>query len=265
MPTAPPVFMKRERKPWAQPSKTADNRARGRKGVEQRKRRLLAEPLCRHCRAKGILRPSTVPDHIIPLAQGGDDDDGNIQCLCDDCHKIKSAAETSKGAANHPLWLEPSAIPLTIVSGPPASGKTTYVKQRAAVNDIIIDLDGIMTRLKPDYSHWSGLLDSQLFDSAIRERNHMLSKLKGESGRSAWFIISAPTEAERRWWQDKLGGQTVLLHPGSAECKRRAVERGTPNAVAGVERWERASRMPWSPPTVRAPRAAIGADGWPVQ
>ncbi|MEZ5880062.1 MAG: HNH endonuclease signature motif containing protein [Nitratireductor sp.] len=68
-------------------------RLRGRKAVEQRKRRLMAEPLCRHCQAKGKVRAATVPDHIIPLFKGGTDTEGNIQCLCDECHRIKTAKD----------------------------------------------------------------------------------------------------------------------------------------------------------------------------
>lgn len=68
-------------------------RLRGRRAVEQRKRRLSAEPLCRDCKAQGIVRASTVPDHIIPLAKGGDDDDANIRCLCDEHHRIRTAEQ----------------------------------------------------------------------------------------------------------------------------------------------------------------------------
>lgn len=61
-------------------------RLRGRAGVAQRKRRLMAEPLCRDCMAVGIVRAATVPDHVVPLAQGGRDTDDNIRCLCAECH-----------------------------------------------------------------------------------------------------------------------------------------------------------------------------------
>ena len=70
-----------------------DERIRGRKGQELRKRRLAAEPLCRDCKAKGIIRPATVPDHIIPLARGGKDTDDNIRCLCHPCHRKRTAEQ----------------------------------------------------------------------------------------------------------------------------------------------------------------------------
>ena len=68
-------------------------RLRGRRAVVQRKRRLQAEPLCRDCTTEGIVREATVPDHIIPLAKGGSDDDDNIRCLCTDCHQARTAEQ----------------------------------------------------------------------------------------------------------------------------------------------------------------------------
>jgi len=121
-----------------------------------------------------------------------------------------------------------------------------------------------MTSLRPGYQHWQGALDKGLFNQAIRQRNAMLGNLKREQGKAAWFIISAPTKVERDWWQGKLGGTIELLHPGVEECKRRAIERGTPNAIAGIGRWERASRTPWSPPQARRVKQEIGTDGWPT-
>jgi 5-methylcytosine-specific restriction protein A len=56
-------------------------RLRGRRGQQQRLRRLAAEPLCRRCAERDIVTASTVPDHIVPLAQGGTDDDINVRCL----------------------------------------------------------------------------------------------------------------------------------------------------------------------------------------
>ena len=68
-------------------------RVRGRAGVALRKRRLAAEPLCRDCKAKGIVRLATTPDHIKPLALGGTDTDENIRCLCGPCHEVRTAEQ----------------------------------------------------------------------------------------------------------------------------------------------------------------------------
>lgn len=68
-------------------------RKRGRKAVEQRARRLRAEPLCRHCLAQGVTRAAEVIDHIVPLAHGGTDDDTNTQALCLSCHEAKTRSD----------------------------------------------------------------------------------------------------------------------------------------------------------------------------
>lgn len=62
-------------------------RLRGSAAVKQRLRRIRAEPLCRMCRERGIVRLADVIDHIKPLALGGTDDDANCRALCHDHHR----------------------------------------------------------------------------------------------------------------------------------------------------------------------------------
>lgn len=68
-------------------------RIRGRRGMALRERRLQANPLCVDCKAKGIVRIAVTPDHIVPLALGGEDVDENTRNLCADCHRVRTAEQ----------------------------------------------------------------------------------------------------------------------------------------------------------------------------
>lgn len=242
-------------------------RLRGRAAVAQRQRRLTLEPVCRHCAAMGKTTIAEEVDHIVPLAFGGTDTDDNVQSLCIPCHAVKSAGEdTGKGgASNHPTWLSPSAVPLTILCGPPCSGKATYVRERADADDLVIDLDDIAAGLRPSYRHCSSARDPDLLNRSIRVRNALLGSLARRTQGKAWFIVAAPTAAERDWWGRQLGGEVVLLDPGREECKRRALARQTPAAARGVDAWHLASRQTWKAP-VKRQRIVKGSDanGWPL-
>lgn len=243
----------------------APQRRRGRAGVEQRRRRLAAHPLCAECTKLGRVTPSDEIDHIIPLAQGGTDTEDNVQGLCTAHHLEKTALEdvSHQAAANHPDWLDPSGIPVTIVCGPPASGKTTYVQRHAGIGDVVIDIDAIRATLHPGFQPWAdGDTDSTLLNKAIRVRNALLGGLKRRTEGRAWLIVSAPSQAERDWWARKLGGTIVLLGTSINECKRRAIARGTPNAVQGIDTWARKAKERWEP---KRPPPTIGLDGWPVE
>lgn len=80
----------------AQPEATP--RMRGRAWMERRARWLREHPLCAHCARRGSARAAHVVDHIIPLTDGGADDETNFQSLCIDHHKAKTAAEASARA-----------------------------------------------------------------------------------------------------------------------------------------------------------------------
>lgn len=60
--------------------------------------------LCQPCRTVGRLTPGRDVDHKINRAQGGTDDEDNLQVTCPACHKAKTAAE-SRGLP----WAGPDA------------------------------------------------------------------------------------------------------------------------------------------------------------
>lgn len=235
----------------ARPS-SPDKRIRGRRGVALRKRRLAMHPLCAECLKRGITRATDQIDHIIALTNGGEDIDDNVQGLCREHHDEKTAGETGLFASTHPEWLKPSAIPIEIICGPPAAGKTTYALDKAVHGDVVIDLDVISQEIDPTFQPWTGRSDG-LLAMSLRRRNAILGDLHKATQGKAWFIVGAPTKAERQWWIDKMGGTVTLLNPGYIECIRRSKMRGTP--ANGVEDWFKRTGEPW-----RKQRHAM--EGW---
>jgi 5-methylcytosine-specific restriction protein A len=68
--------------------------SRGRRGQKLRAAKLSVNPICEHCHQ----RPATVVDHIIPLAEGGDEWAWeNKSSLCKPCHDAKTAKEARRG------------------------------------------------------------------------------------------------------------------------------------------------------------------------
>jgi len=47
--------------------------------------------LCVNCRKRGWLTKANQVDHIVERSKGGKDDLLNLQSLCEDCHKQKTA------------------------------------------------------------------------------------------------------------------------------------------------------------------------------
>jgi 5-methylcytosine-specific restriction protein A len=54
-------------------------------------------PLCVKCLEEDRAIAATERDHVIPLAEGGADDESNEQALCAACHETKSIAESQRG------------------------------------------------------------------------------------------------------------------------------------------------------------------------
>lgn len=83
---------------------TATKRTTGRKLQRMRAALFARCPLCAECQRQGRVTLATQRDHIVPLAEGGADDETNEQALCDDCHALKSQAEAARGVRRTAGW-----------------------------------------------------------------------------------------------------------------------------------------------------------------
>lgn len=210
---------------------------------------------CEGCLADGKRTYANTVDHRVPINEGGHPFpplDG-LAVYCTSCHSKKTARGPEAGAfkakgtgwdANgnpldqrHP-WnggngaltrgaierrmptdLKPSRIPLTIVCGPPGSGKSTYVREHAAPGDRVICFDTIMSRITGKGPHEQ---ERRYLGKVLDTRNAMLRGLATDTKhKRAWFILQGHDPAERRLWAGRLGGELMVLATPLAECIRR--------------------------------------------
>ncbi len=74
------------------------DRGYGYKWDKQRERILERDNgLCQVCLKRGVLTAAKQVDHVVPKAEGGSDLDENLQSICDNCHKAKTASESRRG------------------------------------------------------------------------------------------------------------------------------------------------------------------------
>jgi 5-methylcytosine-specific restriction enzyme A len=167
-------------------------------------------------------------DHVVELRDGGHPFDlRNGQCLCAVHHEKKTfkarqlRTEAWSGSLTQPTLPKPNCR-VMLICGPPAAGKSTYVRDNAKVDDIVIDLDMIARehgfgRARPDHA----------MHSLLRTRNDRLAALAKEpADRTAWVILTAPTQRLRRWWCEALSvkaGDLVVLLPSRTELHRRVM------------------------------------------
>ena len=87
----------RHPKPAWSKKPTAAKRVTGRKLQRLRAELFARRPLCAECQRQGRVILATQRDHIVPLEEGGQDHEDNVQGLCAPCHDTKSAAERARG------------------------------------------------------------------------------------------------------------------------------------------------------------------------
>lgn len=186
------------------------------------------------CRQTGVILSgqhpaanSPVVDHVRP--HRGDPalfwDVNNLQAVSKAWHdSVKQAIERAAQGrpAWRPDWLRPSAVPLTLVCGAPASGKSSHVAAHKGERDIVIDVDVIAHQMSGEPLHaWNA---DRWLAPAIFQRNAMLGELATAADvDAAWFILSEPSATHRAWWQNKLKPSAiVVMETPEAECIRRA-------------------------------------------
>ena len=107
-----------------------------------------------------------------------------------------------------------------IVYGPPMSGKTSYVRQRAWPGDLIVDMDSL-------YEAISGLerynKPNTLLPNIMAVQELLLDNIRTRYGRwdNAWIIGGYPERYRRDQLAKELGAALVPIIPTKQECLDR--------------------------------------------
>lgn len=115
---------------------------------------------------------------------------------------------------------------VTVITGAPCSGKSTYARQHARAGDIVIDFDDIAQALgsTADHGHSAHHCDVavQAWLAAIHEALE-----QGRRGHRVWIVDTRPTAYRLAQYRD-AGAKIVRLDATAAELHRRADEGRPP-------------------------------------
>lgn len=124
---------------------------------------------------------------------------------------------------------------LTVVTGPPCAGKSTYVQSHAKTDDVVIDLDVIAYALtcgRGDHDYPLHVRHVALNARAAAIR----AALPMSAGLDVWVIHTKP---ERLDWvaYKQHGARIVRLDPGIHEVLRRCEQERPASVVPLIHEW----------------------------
>jgi len=187
-----------------------------------RKRKLGEEPLCQECLKYDEYVTANIVDHIIPHKGLWNIfvDYDNLQSLCKSCHDRKTAKEdgTFNKVQYFPTDIRKPNCPVIVVCGPSGAGKSYYVEQNKKDNDLVIDVDLIISELSnlPIYHN-----TNQYLNLALIQRNEILRNLYRCNNNRVWFITTAAKIKHRNHWRNILKAKVVVMETPVNFCINR--------------------------------------------
>lgn len=177
---------------------------------------LTDNPPCHWCGA-----PATTGDHANPRSRGG------VALSVEDYVPACASCNYSRGNSNaprgHRLRRTSTTRRVTLIAGPPCSGKTTYARTHAAPDDTVADLDIIAMQLgSPRQWHHE---DETRHEAEGFMRARMAAIARMATG-TAWVIRCVPESQRRTSLAHAIGATRVLvLLPPTPTLVARARQR----------------------------------------
>jgi hypothetical protein len=115
-------------------------------------------------------------------------------------------------------------VALIVVSGPPCSGKSTYIRQRATADDVVIDLDRIALAFAIE---GTGDHDYPDHIRAVARKARLAAidlAIRYAQATNVWIIEAAPTSQARAWYAAR-GARFVKCTATPTELAERISRR----------------------------------------
>lgn len=136
---------------------------------------------------------------------------------------------------------------LTVITGPPCSGKSTYIKTRAQPGHIIIDMDRIALALTADGTPHHAYPEHIKQLAQLTRRTALTNAIAlHQQGHTAWIIDTKPGQRRRQDYH-RAGATFIHLDPGIEVCLARAAggER-PPDIIRFIHRYYHEQPAPMS-------------------
>jgi hypothetical protein len=124
---------------------------------------------------------------------------------------------------------------LYVVTGPPAAGKSTWVRERAKHGDITVDFDALASTLTPPGE--SHLYPEHVRTVAMAARNAAKDTAVAMSRLVDVYIIHSTPTAKQLGWYERQGAEVITIDPGQDVVLERCRTQRPAHMVEVARDW----------------------------
>lgn len=146
----------------------------------------------------------------------------NCECICFSCHNKEHDRFGDKRSTGH----KPVQKKVYIVYGSPCSGKSTWVKENATADDLVVDLDNIwqMISINDRYDK-PATLKSVVFE--VRDKLYDTIKYRSGKWKNAFIITGGALIGDRQRLKQRVSAdEFIFIDTSFGECMKRVKTKG---------------------------------------
>ena len=146
----------------------------------------------------------------------------NCECICFSCHNKEHDRFGDKRGGSY----KPQPKKVYIVYGAPCSGKSSWVKENAAPDDLVVDLDSIWQMISINERYTK---PAALKGTVFQMRDALYDVIKYRSGKwhNAYIITGGALKGDRERLIKRVGADELIFIDASfEECMQRVKTRG---------------------------------------